>query len=425
MLVRYSVENHLSLRREQELSMVASGLNEKRDGIVPAIDGKHGLLTVAAIYGANASGKTNVLTSLQFMKTMVEHSQRTWGPDHAIPRSPFMLQHSEKQPSRFNIDFIVNSIRYQYGFVVSSDKVLEEWLYAYPRGKKQTWFTRQEGKSNPFYINRIISGAKEATKSITRKNSLFLSAAAQNNVEILIPIYDWFVQKLKFVRRIESLASRSFRQCEDEKIRSAVRKYLSWADLGVMDLSVQEFPPTEEIKAAISEFVAVMHKLVPEIKTSVDERITALSLTHRGPHEQGVMLDWNLESSGTIAFLSILLSILNVLGSGGVLVVDELERSLHPLLALRLVQLFVNPATNKGHAQLIFSTHDTNLLRILRRDQIWFTEKDSGGATHLYPLTDFKPRKDENLERGYLQGRYGAIPFLGSTEVLFAPETRK
>jgi AAA15 family ATPase/GTPase len=423
MLIRFSAKNYLSLREEQELSLVASGLSDSVQGLIPVLGGKNQLLTVAALYGANASGKSNVLNVLHFIKTIVNHSQRVWGPEHAIPRSPFMLEHSEKLSSRFSIDFLVQEIRYQYGFVVNSREVLEEWLYAYPKGRQQVWFTRKEGKNKSFYINRMITGAKGSTKSITRKNSLFLSAAAQNNLEMLTPIYQWFAESISFVWADREPGQEFKRQCREDKVRSRLRQYLGWADLGILDVTVKDLdPPDDAARSALKEFVAAIHKLVPESKGQIDEEVTSLSLIHKAPGDSGVAFDSSIESRGTLALISMLLPILGALETGGVLAIDELESSLHPLLAIRIVELFTNRATNPKGAQLIFSTHDTNLLRALRRDQIWFTEKDREGATHLYPLSDFKPRRDENLERGYLQGRYGAIPFLGPNEALLGKE---
>ena len=171
MLLRYSAENYRSLRDDQSLSLIASSLKDEHGSLVPILEGKHELLTVAAIYGANASGKTNVLSALRFVKNAIEDSQRAWAPEAEIPRTPFALDNSADRPSRFAVEFLVNAVRFEYGFSVTSTDVVEEWLLAYPRGKKQEWFTRTKG--NKFDFNRVLKGPKTATENITRNNSLF------------------------------------------------------------------------------------------------------------------------------------------------------------------------------------------------------------------------------------------------------------
>ena len=238
-----------------------------------------------------------------------------------------------------------------------------------------------------------------------------------------MPIYESFSKRLSFEWGRRGVVGEALkRRCQDERTRSIIKKYLAWADFGIVDFEVSDVDMSDDdarkVMLAMKGFINALQRMAPTAKMDWDETVTALSLVHKGPGEKGVPLLSNYESNGTIAFLSILLPIVEALDMGTLLMIDELEASLHPLLALRIIRLFADKATNPKNAQLIFTTHDTNLLNALRRDQIWFTEKDEGGATHLYPLSDFKPRKDENLERGYLQGRYGAIPFLGSSDLL-------
>jgi hypothetical protein len=426
-LLRYSAENYLSLRDDQSLSLIASSLKDEHGSLVPILKGKHELLKVAAIYGANASGKTNVLSALQFVKNAIENSQRAWAPGEAIPRTPFALDNSADRPSRFAVEFLINAVRFEYGFSVTSTDVVEEWLLAYPRGKKQEWFTRKKG--NKFDFNRVLKGPKTATENITRNNSLFISAAAQNNFQMLMPIYDFFSKRLSFEWGRRGIVGKALkRQCQDERTRSIIKKYLAWADFGIVDFEVSDVEMSDnesrKVMVAMKDLINALRRMAPAARMDWDETVTALSLVHKGPGDKGVPLNSSYESKGTIAFLSILLPIVEALDTGSLLMIDELEASLHPLLALRIIRLFGDKATNPKNAQLIFTTHDTNLLNALRRDQIWFTEKDDGGATHLYPLSDFKPRKNENLERGYLQGRYGAIPFLGSSDLLAGNQAR-
>jgi hypothetical protein len=270
--------------------------------------------------------------------------------------------------------------------------VLREWLYVYPSGKKQTWFSRATGKPTSF--GSKMPGENRMIESLTRKNSLFLSAAAQNNHEALLPVYTWFRRSLSFVVGDRDVwKSRTANLCTKEDYRNAVARLVSAADLGIADLQVEE-PPLLKTRAEMKLLHRVGTRTVP--------------------------FEINQESDGTIAYLALLGPIMQALDDGRTVCADELDSSLHPLLAIEIIRLFNGPTHNPRGAQLIFNTHDTNLLssRVLRRDQIWFTEKKDDASTHLYPLSDFRPRRHENLENGYLQGRYGAIPFVNSDAFL-------
>lgn len=413
MLIQFRVENHRSLRDEQILSMVATKLGDAADQrLLPAAELGEALLPAVAIYGANASGKTNVLHSLAFMCRAVRRSHRQWEPETGPPREPFMLSGRQSAPSLYEMDIRLEGVRYRYGFVLGETRVEEEWLYAWPRKRKQTWFTRE---GDNFEFGKRLVGENETIQRVTRSNSLFLSAAAQNNHPQLRPLFRWFqaahfeLHRSRVTRLLPNRLTMLRPDAqgslfpEDESIqqsRASIVRLLQAADIGILDVKIE--PGRRD------------HHGVP---------ILDLLFLHKteGP---GVWLPLEAESAGTITLLEIATQLVEVLQSGGFLCIDELEASLHPVLALELLRLFHDREHNPRGAQLIFTTHDTNLLGNvlgeppLRRDQIWFTEKDNAGATHLYPLTDFHPRKEENLERGYLQGRYGAMPFLGD---LLAP----
>ncbi|MGO4879443.1 MAG: AAA family ATPase [Bryobacteraceae bacterium] len=234
-----------------------------------------------------------------------------------------------------------------------------------------------------------MPGDHKTIQALTRKNSLFLSTAAQNNHEALLTVYTWFSRLPAPIIERRGFPQDVVELCQNEQSKRTIVRLLSRADLGVPDVMVDELmgsPPVTDIR-----------------------------LAHRIDGAE-IPLAMHQESNGTLAYLSLIGPIMWGLRNGAVLCVDELDASLHPLLGVEIVRLFNGPATNPQNAQLIFNTHDTNLLGSgeLRRDQIWFTEKDSAGSSHLYPLTDFKPRRRENLGSGYLQGRYGAIPFIHS-----------
>jgi uncharacterized protein len=406
MLIEFRVENHRSLRDEQVLTMEAGRIGSENDLRPRNISGNtESLLTVAGLYGANASGKSNVLSALASMREAVLLSHRSWEPDKGVPREPFAWGSKREEPSLFEVTMMIGGVRYQYGFLASDVSFLEEWLYAWPHGKKQVWFERD---NNIFKFGENLKGENKLIEEITRPNALFLSAAVQHKHEQLHPIYSWFgsIQRINLaIGRLLPLAhgvyaERALARLLDENEDSIVTRFrnlLKSADIGIVDFQVKPYPDDK----------------------FRDMGLVIVSLKHQN-NLVDAWLPLDEESNGTQTLFRIALPILQIIQEGGIILFDELECSLHPSLAREIIRQFNNPASNPRNAQLVFSTHDTNLIGTtlgepeLRRDQVWLTEKDSDGATVLYPLTDYKPRKVENIERGYLQGRYGAIPFLGN-----------
>ncbi|NJM90829.1 MAG: ATP-binding protein [Myxococcales bacterium] len=412
-LLSFRVSNHRSLHEEQELSLIATDKGDARlllpNGLEEAV------VPVCAMYGANASGKSNVMHALAFMQQAVVLSQRLWTTE-GVPRERFALTDDPAAPSAFSLQMVIEGARYEYGFAVDDEVVLEEWLYAWPNGRKQEWFTRDR---QVFHFNRELHGENKAIEALTRPNSLFLSAAAQNNHPRLGSLYRWFASRLRVSHQTlgwtfgtsqgweqfaeGSVEQLSFLQPSEELLhrRTRVRTLLRAADLGIQDFRVtEEDAPQRDSRGDLRR----------------PRKTWRLSFSHLGA-SPGTWLDLAQQSTGTRALVSLLSTLLPILDSGGVIAIDELN-TLHPMLALALVQLFQDATRNPRGAQLLFNTHESSLLGNLladppplRRDQIWLTEKDRTGATHLYPLTDYKPRAAENLERGYLQGRYGAVAF--------------
>jgi len=404
MLIRFRVENFRSIKDEQELSLVASALTEHEESLVRVPQYDLDLLRAAGIYGPNASGKSTVVEALGFMQLAVRDSQIRWEPQGEVPRTPFALHPAcVDLPSLFAVDLLLDGVRYEYGFVADTWRILEEWLFAWPRGRRQEWFTRDVTREEEFVFSRLLTGENRAITALTRPNSLFLSAAAQNNHEMLSPVHRWFADQLLVasdrMRRV--LTSRVSRGCRDAAYRERVYELLRNADLGISGLELVE----DDAPEAVFE-----ERVVRFLRSDADVR-----LLHRATSGADVALPFFEESAGTRTLFALAGAVVEALANGGTLVVDELDRSLHPHLSTHVVRTFGDPAANPRNAQLIFNTHDTNLLDagILRRDQVWFTDKGDDGATHLFPLTDFRARKYENLERGYLQGRYGAVPSVG------------
>ncbi len=417
MLIEFRVENHRSIREEQALTLVAGRGGDPDDSRPRRVSGvADPLLPAAALYGANASGKSNLLMAMAFLRDAVMYSHRSWSPEGGVPRDPFAWG-DVATPSLFEMTAVIDGTRFEYGFTTDGLAFLEEWLHAWPLGHKQVWFERER---QDIKFGDKLKGENRVVAEVTRPNALFLSASAQLQHEQLRPVYRW-ISRIQ----VESLPT----------MRPRPRS-LSWARLGLSAEGEQAtlLPHLEEgvreaRLAGLLELLRAADVGILDVKLVMEES----PYPARGPSagvrrriylcHQGSDAGWlplEEESHGTQTIFHLAAPLLEVIERGGVLVVDELEKSLHPLLAQLIVRQFNDPTLNPKNAQLIFSTHDTNLLGTmsgeptLRRDQIWLTEKDKQGATQIYPLTDYQPRKQENVERGYLQGRYGAIPFLGS-----------
>jgi AAA15 family ATPase/GTPase len=386
----------------------------------------HKLLRVAAIYGPNASGKTNVIFGLKFMRSAVKYSHNKWEPGAEIDRHAFALDDSEEKPSEFAVDILLQGVRYEYGFSMNSTRVLSEYLFAYPDNRRQRWFERSADNERIIF-GKNFSGENRAIENLTRPNSLFLSSAAQNNHEKLLPIYNWFAKELSFRSGLGARSSptRTIELClKSETNKKTVLRLLGAADLGIVDMDIEVEAPDPKLKEFAEKFQALMREFATEPSTpppTFEELARkAVAFRHKSRGESAIAIPLEYESAGTLTYLAILGPAIEALGSGGVLIIDELDASLHPLLVTEIVKIFNRADYNPQGAQLIFTTHNTELLGadVLRRDEIWFTEKDDTGATKLYPLSDFKPRKEENLQRGYLQGRYGATPFIKASALL-------
>jgi len=422
MLARFRVENFRSIRDQAELSLVATPLKDDISEPIRVKGTPHGLLRVAAIYGANASGKSSVLNALEYFSRAIANSHRRWKPEGPIPVEPFLLDKSREKPSLFEAEFILDNVKYRYGFVLDSRIIREEWLYVFKQGervRRQEWFTRQANRDPVFRFGRNLSGDNRVIEKVTRPNSLFLSAAAQNNHKALLPIHRWLVKGITLLEGPRNFnvgdTIMHLRNNKNKNLRKLIERLLSRADLGVTGIQVKDEVMSEQARRVFEVFAEGMLK-PPTPEVSLPEKVPHVQLVHAASGRGEITLPFRAESNGTVSLFALLGPMVETLANGGVLCVDELDSSLHPHLALMLVRMFANAEANTRGAQLIFNTHDTNLLdeTVLRRDEVWFTEKDTKGCTHLYPLSDFAPRKNENLKRGYLQGRFGAIPFLAS-----------
>ena len=402
MLLRFVVANHLSIRDRQELSLVASALSDAEDGLIHCAASPSGfVLPAIVIYGANASGKSNIVDAMGTMRQMVMESHEAGKPAAGVAdRQHFRLDAaSAASPSHFEMDFMLGDVRHHYGFEATDKEFVSEWLLDYPTGRRRMLFERDGGE---FRFGRALKGHNRILADLTRENSLFLSAAAQHGHERLTSVFSYF-GKMNGVLGSTISGSLASAALADDELDQRVLDFLGEADTGVVDYRrvVKELTRSDQ---------ELMRKLSALGVRTAPERQARIQLAHRGS-EKDVYFELERESAGTRRLLLILTRLFKSLDSGSPLVVDELDLSLHTAASWALLSVFCSPSTNPSGTQLIATVHDTNLLDapMLRRDQVWFAEKEDG-ATRTYPLTDIRTRKGDNLERGYLQHRYGATP---------------
>ena len=417
MFIEFTVKNYRSIKEEQVLSMVKAKGNEleETNSFLPDAPSSVPLLRSSVIYGPNAAGKSNVIRALMEMEFIVRHSASKNQEGDLISVTPFLFDETtSNEPTDFEMVFISEGIRYQYGFSATKTQVFEEWLIAYPKGRPQRWFSRafdNESDEYEYKFSDNLTGQKSVWQNATRSNALLLSTAVQLNSDQLKPVYNWFKEKLRPTNINGWGPSFTASLCEDDDSKEEVLKFLKAADFDIHDIKVEKekFDP----KSLPDEFPeSIKEKIISEMK---GKEVIDIKTLHKTDAGNLVPLEFEDESDGTQKFFSFAGPWIDILKNGYVLIVDELHDSLHPKMVKYLVELFHSEKTNPNNAQLIFTTHETSILsqEVFRRDQIWFCEKDNTQASNLYPLSDFSPRKDkENIELGYLSGRYGALPFI-------------
>lgn len=424
MLLSFRFANHRSFRDEQQLNLV------------PVYDSEHdphhemSAVPVVGVFGANASGKSNLVNALTYMRLLVGRSDRDVEPGVGLERRAFRLDPSFTDPSSYVVDLLLDNVRYTYGFTIDDDGIVEEWLYGYPLNRHRTVFerTRDEFRWGDETRHSILTRLSE----IVAPTALFLSVVARfgkfegsaepddRQADVLAPlhsVYSWIwlrqIVDRSYVRRTNRIASK---WTNDNHLREIVVDLLRSADVGLLDVTVSSpqqlalFPEPAET----SELDELSKAALPRGR----EREPQLRFRHRGAADD-VLFDVSDESAGTIRLLQSAMEAVPVLERGGLIIIDEIDGSLHPLLTAKLIALFQSRIVNQSGAQLIFTSHDATLLglldgeEVLHRDQVWFTQKGASGTSELFPLSDFRPRKEgENRMRRYLSGSYGAIPEL-------------
>jgi uncharacterized protein len=423
-LLSFRFANHRSFRDEQQLNLapvyetIASDTKSELDA-----------LPVAGIFGANASGKSNVVSAFYYLSRMVGQSDRESEPGRGPQRQPFRLNpDTATEPSSYAVDLLIDGVRHTYGFILDDQQILEEWLHSYPLRKKRVVFERTEqhfdwgeesGKSR---LKRVAD--------ITAPTALFLSTSARFEArssteggrdETSAALHDTFSWLWQRMSRVQPSTAGPWNQANysrwlaNPERRSLIVDLLRAADVGLQDV----FVTTTDDGDALEQVSA----LPEEVSKSERDRLRRLGrregqvqFLHYGA-VGNVTLEVTDESSGTLRLLELAARAIPILERGGLFLVDEIDASLHPLLTASLVRLFRSTSVNRRRAQLVFTTHDATLLGnldgedVLQRDEVWFTEKRADGSSDLFPLSEFKPRREgENRQRRYLNGSYGAIP---------------
>jgi hypothetical protein len=406
--------------------MEARGIKEYKECLIPF--GSKKLLPTMAIYGKNGGGKSNVLRAFWLGVKFICNAQKTQHENSPVPVSPFLLDNESKdKPTSFEFYYTDADTRYRYGFSATRREIVEEHLYSAPKGQRATIFTRQ--KQNFYFPENAEKKLKELIKKAVAENQLFFSVACTMNYMPCIKAMNWFRNKVIFTRDYTDLSQQIIENSENGNMLNAILTYAKKADVGIEDMKFEISSKTLEPKKKLPEDIP------DDIKTSIMAFLKALSASpnvseirlqqgemkvtsfHKGINKVGKSelfpLSISDESDGTRRLMALAPAIERALECGGIIVADELETGMHPLLAEYLVSRFQNKKTNPNGAQMIFTTHDTNFLNLetLRRDQFVFVDKDADtGESELYGIDDIRSFNSSNAEKSYLLGKFGAVP---------------
>lgn len=421
MLLRFGCENFRSFSTYQEILFTATPRKDDTEGLMYSSNAiRENVLPIIALYGANGSGKTNFLRALSFFKRFICNSAKNDLEGINIPTFKLNNEKMESEQT-FDIDFITGGLHYHYGFVIVDDEVIEEWLFSYSyvnRSSKTTLFHRDERENDVYQFGKSLKGQNKNIAKMTSKHSLFLSVASKLGHELLGDIQKYFNIEYNFRFSIDINEDAIAEKIKDFELQDELSEYLSQIEIGSHHLEVNEveidnaqLEVRDKIKTALQGLLSSDDLELEGMSQKIENKI---HLYRKNSLNELISFNFSDESLGTKALISLLVAILRTLRTGGILIVDEIESSLHTLLTLKLVELFSNMETNPNQAQLMFSTHETQLLSFhgVRRDQIWFTERCVNGASHIAPLTDYKVSKESNLRNGYINGKFGGIPYL-------------
>lgn len=424
MIIDFAVKNYLSFRDQATFSLLASKKSAKNGALqpmalLPVESGRFQVYPFSVLYGANASGKTNLLKALIDFRDLVLNSHKL-ELDQEIPfYKPFRLDiASASAPVSFEIEFYSRATRYTYGIEYNAQEVLFEELNFYPEGRKARLFLRIKGQ--PLKFGTKFSGEKKSIENFLLPNRLFLSLAANSNLEILHPVYRYFRDKINFHIRMDSsglplVGTTLLLKQGGAELKTKILKMLNAADLAIRDIDlVEDEKIAERIKIEPAVSPEIRQKIISDFKLRPHTGYQIFNDGH--PTEETAWFDLNKEdSSGTIKMYEIAGLVLDALKNGRVLVIDELNSGLHPHLSSFIINMFINPEININQAQLIVTTHDVSLLdeKSLQREQIWFSQKDQYGGSELFSLAEFDKnlvRENSKYAKNYLDGRFQAVP---------------
>lgn len=425
MLIQFSVRNFRTFKEKATLSLVASNYDKETREIENTTANNIfnlRILKSAVIYGANASGKSKFIEAIMFMRRFAINSSKESQKGEEIDAEPFVLNNeSEKQPSEFEVIFLYKGEMFRYGFEVDKDQVVSEWLYHKPKTKEVELFYR-DFQNFKIHSRNFSKGATLVREELIRNNALLLSVAAQFNDTTCENIIEWF-KNLKTISGLkeEGYQGYTMSKTKEPKHKERILELLKAADLGIQDIKLEMLDITKLPKDMPKELREIILKKSKEDNTEFFSDILTTHKKYDNSKKHIGSINFSLdddESFGTRKFFALTGPVLDAVENGYTLVVDELDSKLHPNLVCKIVSLFNSKDLNPKNAQLIFNTHDTNLLSsgLFRKDQVWFTEKDKYGEAKLYSLADFKSdtvRKNEAFEDNYIRGKYGAVPFLG------------
>ena len=439
MLLRFGVANHRSIRDYQELFLSASRRIKRAGLVIPVPTLKEAAVPIAALYGPNAAGKSNLIGAMDEMRRAVVGSHKSLGATDPIRRVPFRLDDAtEGKPTRFDCTFTVGrqgadgqgsdqpESVYEYGFEYTATKFCKEWLYRISRKERQSTqvlFDR-ETRDGKVYVKAgsQLPGKNRTIIDLTRPNSLFLSAAAQNNHPLLTELYRDFAENWVILLEGRAMHETEIvdRLAGYDHLERLV-ELINQADIGISRIDVKDGGDSEDIFGDFRDMVQFLSERFSDLdkndslKESLSEKIRfrkQLRFSHAASDGGTRTLGYDSESKGTRTLLSLLIPALEALAQGSLLVIDELDTSLHPDLARAFVSLFNKEDSNPHGAQIVFSTHDVTLLGggLIRQDEIWMTDKNHEGASEFTPLTDFRLRTRDDIERAYRHGRLGGVP---------------
>lgn len=421
MLIQFSAKNFLSIKDKITFSMLAGAGDENNENLINMENCNERYLKSTAIYGANASGKTNFMKALSAAILMVRRSSMRNINAPLLEMIPFKFdEESQNHPCEFEFIFLKNKIKYIYGFSADKTKIYSEYLYQYLSAKPSLVFERKNVNEYKFTQPEQNKLGELAAKNTEKK--LFLSTATEWNYEKTRDAYLWFAEDIDTYsdyRNMGHISYKLFENDKDGKIKKFTLKLLKQADIFIKDYNF-------EVQKLDIENISPRSMFSIDEKGNLIRKTVRISTIHEVEDEQGNLneyeLDLSEESLGTNNLFLLSPILKETFEKGKVIGIDEIDKSLHPFLVEFIIKLFHNKDINKNNAQLIFNTHNTNLLslNLFRRDQIWFTEKIvKTGATDLYPLDDYSVRKTENIQKGYLNGRYGGIPFVANGDSLW------